>query len=331
MLPFFQNLTFANPEAAYLLPVVAVVGVWQWMWRKSKPAARLSTLPKLPVSARVRLRPVTGLLRVLAMLALIVAIARPQRRFVREVIESEGIDIVLALDVSGSMLAEDLKPNRIDAAREVALDFVSTRPGDRIGLVIFSGESFTLVPVTPDYAALRTQIAELRSGMLKDGTAIGAGLATAVDRLRTVPGESRIVILLTDGVNNAGNIDPLTALAIAKTYRVRVYTIGAGTNGQAPFPVNTPFGVTRTMVPVEIDEGLLKRIASETGGKYFRATNNKALRSIYAEIDQMEKRTVKTSTYQRRVEMFYPFALAALALLGLEVLLRTTVFRGMRS
>lgn len=324
----FSNVIFAYPEAVLLLPLLAVVLWWTWSRRKSRPAVRLSTLPKLPRSPRVRLRPVANWLRVLALLALIVALARPQRRYVRQVIESEGIDIVLALDVSGSMLAEDLKPNRIDAAREVAMDFVSTRPGDRIGLVIFSGESFTLVPVTPDYTTLRSQIAELRSGMLRDGTAIGSGLATAVDRLRALPGESRIVILLTDGVNNAGNIDPLTALAIAKTYHVRVYTIGVGTNGQAPFPVNTPFGIQRTMVPVEIDEALLKRIATETGGKYFRATNNKALRSIYAEIDKLEKRTVMTSTFQRRVELFYPFALAALALLGLELLLRNTVFRG---
>jgi Ca-activated chloride channel family protein len=271
------------------------------------------------------------LLRALAMLALVAALARPQRKFVHQVIKSEGIDIVLALDVSGSMLAEDLKPNRIDAAREVAMTFVDARPADRIGLVVFSGESFTQVPVTPDHAMLRTQIAELRSGMLRDGTAIGSGLATAVDRLRTVPGESRIVILLTDGVNNAGNIDPMTALAIAKTYRVRVYTIGVGTNGQAPFPINTPFGPSRTMVPVEIDEALLKRIANETGGKYFRATNNTTLEGIYAEINRLEKRSVETSTYQRRVELFYPFALAALICLALELLLRATVFRGVRA
>ncbi len=325
---FFQNFTFAYPEAALLLPVLAAAFLWRWMARKRRAAVRLSTLPKLPVSPRVWWRPVMNWLRAFALLALIVALARPQRKYVRQVIESKGIDIVLALDVSGSMLAEDLKPNRIDAAREVAMDFVSARPADRIGLVIFSGESFTLVPVTPDHATLRTQIAELRSGMLRDGTAIGAGLATAVDRLRAVPGESRVVILLTDGVNNAGNIDPLTALAIAKTYRVRVYTIGAGTTGQAPFPVSTPFGVQKVMVPVEIDEALLKRIATETGGKYFRATSNRALESIYAEIDRLEKRSVETSTYARKVELFFPFALAALVLLGLEVVLRNTVFRG---
>ena len=329
-LAFFQNITFAYPEAALLLPVLLLAIWFRRIARRKVAAVRLSTLPKLPASPRVRLRPVLMWLRALAMLSLIVALARPQRNYVREVIESKGIDIVLALDVSVSMLAEDLKPNRIDAAREVAMEFVNTRPGDRIGLVIFSGESFTQVPVTPDHALLRTQIAELRSGMLRDGTAIGAGLATAVDRLRKVPGESRIVILLTDGVNNAGNIDPLTALAIAKTYKVRVYTIGVGTNGQAPFPVSTPFGISRTMVPVEIDEVLLQRIAIETGGKYFRATNNAALRSIYAEIDRLEKRSVETSTFQRRVELFYPFALAALVLLGLEVLLRMTVFRGVR-
>lgn len=324
----FSNLTFAYPEAALLLPLLAVALWWKWRRGKSRSAVLLSTLPSLPASPRVRWRPLLNWLRTLALLSLIVALARPQQRFVRQIIESEGIDIVLALDVSGSMLAEDLKPNRIDAAREVAMDFVDARPADRIGLVIFSGESFTQVPVTPDHAMLRTQIAELRSGVLRDGTAIGAGLATAVDRLRTVPGESRVIILLTDGVNNAGNIDPLTALSIAKTYRVRVYTIGVGTTGQAPFPVSTPFGVQTTMVPVEIDEPLLQRIATETGGKYFRATSNRALESIYAEIDRLEKRAVETSTYQRRVELFYPFALAALVLLGLEAVLRNTVFRG---
>lgn len=324
----FSNFTFAYPEAALLLPLLAMVLWWSWSRRKKRPAVRLSTLPKLPPSPRVRWRPLLNWLRVLALLALIIALARPQRRYVRQIVESEGIDIVLALDVSGSMLAEDLKPNRIDAAREVAMDFVDARPADRIGLVIFSGESFTQVPVTPDHGMLRTQIAELRSGVLRDGTAIGAGLATAVDRLRGVPGESRVVILLTDGVNNSGNIDPLTALAIAKTYRVRIYTIGVGTTGQAPFPVNTPFGVQTTMVPVEIDEVLLQRIATETGGKYFRATTNDALENIYAEIDRLEKREVETSTYQRRVELFYPFALAALVLLMLEVMLRNTVFRG---
>jgi Ca-activated chloride channel family protein len=324
----FSNFTFAYPEAALLLPLLAAALWWRWKGRKGQAAIRLSTLPSLPSSPRVRWRPLINWLRILALLALVVALARPQRRYVRQVVESEGIDIVLALDVSGSMLAEDLKPNRIDAAREVAMDFVDARPADRIGLVVFSGESFTQVPVTPDHDMLRAQIADLHSGVLRDGTAIGAGLATAVDRLRTVPGESRVVILLTDGVNNAGNIDPLTALAIAKTYRVRVYTIGVGTTGQAPFPMNTPFGVQKTMVPVEIDEALLQRIATETGGKYFRATSNRALESIYEEIDRLEKREVETSTYQRRVELFYPFALAALVLLMLEVVLRNTVFRG---
>lgn len=326
MLP--NDIIFAYPEAALLLPVVAVVLFWKWARRRRRPALRLSTVPGLPRAPRVWLRPVPSLLRVLSLLALIVALARPQQLFVRQVVESKGVDIVLALDVSGSMLAEDLKPNRMDAAREVALRFVDQRTADRIGLVVFSGESFTLVPVTPAHDLLKAQIAEIRSGMLQDGTAIGAGMATAIDRLRVIPGDSRIIILMTDGVNNAGAIDPLTALAIAKTYKLRIYTIGVGTTGMAPFPVSTPFGVQRTLVPVEIDEALLQRIAAETGGKYFRATSNKALETIYDEIDRLEKRKVETTTFKRTVELFYPFALAAIVLLGLEVVLRGWVMRG---
>jgi Ca-activated chloride channel family protein len=326
-----QHVSFAQPYFFLLLILLPIILWWQ---RKQKaiqqPSFRLTNLHFISAqksSFRLRFRPVLVLLRSIAFVALVVALARPQSSNLSESVDSDGIDIVLSIDVSGSMMAEDLKPNRIEAAKKVATDFVDKRANDRIGLVIFSGESFTQCPITIDHNIVKEQIDAMKSGMLQDGTAIGMGLATAVDRLRNSKAKSKIIILLTDGVNNTGLIDPSTALEIAKAYKLRVYCIGVGTRGEAPYPVQTPMGIQKQMVPVEIDEVLLKNIATQTGGKYFRATSNNSLSSIYKEIDQLEKSKVEVSSFKHFSDLFLPFALIALVCIALEMLLRYTVFR----
>ena len=267
------------------------------------------------------------ILRLLALSCVIIALARPQTKFDEQQTEGEGVDIILAIDVSGSMTAQDFTPNRMEAAKKVAEDFVNNRPNDRIGIVIFSGESFTQCPLTTDHYVLINQIEQIRNGLLEDGTAIGSGLATSVDRLRNSKAKSKVVILLTDGVNNGGLIDPATATEIAKTFKVKVYTIGVGTDGYAPTPVSTPLGIVMQNEKVAIDEKLLKNIADQTGGKYFRATDNKSLQNIYGEIDHLEKSKVEITTYHRFTEKFYPFIFAAMALLLIEILLKLTLFK----
>lgn len=327
----WKHLSFAHPYFFGLLLLVPFM-IW-WQYRKKKndnPAIRLTTLSgisNVEPTWRVRFRPALFVLRLLSVIALIIALARPQSSNVTESIDNEGIDIVLSIDVSGSMLAEDLKPNRIEAAKKVALDFVDARPTDRIGLVIFSGESFTQCPITIDHGVVKDQVNGIKSGMLVDGTAIGMGLATGVDRLRNAIGKSRVLILLTDGVNNTGLIDPSTALEIAKSYKVRVYTIGVGTQGEAPYPVQTPFGTQKQMMPVQIDEALLKKIAVETGGEYYRAMSNNSLSAIYKKIDNLEKTKAEISSYKHYAELFFPLALFAILCLLLEIVLRYTVFR----
>lgn len=273
------------------------------------------------------LRPVPFMLRLLALACIIMALARPQVRFEEQESTGEGIDIILCIDVSGSMTAQDFTPNRMEAAKDVALDFVEHRPSDRIGVVIFAGESFTQCPLTTDHYVLKTQIQQIRNGLLEDGTSIGSGLATSVDRVRESKAKSKVVILLTDGVNNGGLIDPSTAKEIAKAYGVKVYTIGVGTEGYAPTPVSTPMGVVMQNEKVTIDEKLLEDIAAETGGRYFRATDNESLSNIYKEIDTLEKSKVEIKTYNRASEKFYPFVFVALALLFVEFLLNYIVFR----
>ncbi|MCU0407526.1 MAG: VWA domain-containing protein, partial [Bacteroidales bacterium] len=240
-----------------------------------------------------------------------------------------GIDIVLALDISGSMLARDFKPDRLEASKNVAVEFISGRPYDRIGLVVFSGESFTQCPVTTDHAVLVNLLREIQSGMIEDGTAIGNGLATAVNRIKESEAKSKVVILLTDGVNNRGEIAPATAAGIAKTFGVRVYTIGVGTQGVAPYPVQTPFGVQYQNMPVEIDEEVLIDIAESTGGKYFRATDNDKLLQVYGEIDKLEKSKIDVRQFSRKQEKFLLPALIAFALLLLEILARNILFRNL--
>jgi Ca-activated chloride channel family protein len=235
----------------------------------------------------------------------------------------------MALDISGSMLARDFKPDRLEASKDVATEFISGRPYDRIGLVVFSGESFTQCPLTTDHAVLINLMREVQSGMIEDGTAIGMGLATAVNRIKDSQAKSKVIILLTDGVNNRGEIAPSTAADIAKTYGIRVYTIGVGTQGMAPYPVNTPFGMQYQNMPVEIDEGILKDISSKTGGKYFRATDNNKLIQVYNEIDKMEKSKIDVRQFSRKEERYFIPALIAFILLAAEILARNTLFRNL--
>ena len=261
------------------------------------------------------------LLRTIALVMIIIAIARPRSSTKMDKIDTEGIDIVLAMDVSTSMLARDFTPDRISAAKDIAIEFISQRPSDRMGIVVFAGESYTQCPLTTDRATLINLMKEIETGLIEDGTAIGNGLATAGARMQNSDAKSRVVILLTDGVNNSGEITPQTAADIAKTYGIRVYTIGVGANGTAPYPVMTPWGVQMQNVEVEIDENLLKNIAETTGGRYFRATDNTKLSEIYSEINKMEKARTTIDSFPIYKELFTGFALIALACLLLEVLI----------
>lgn len=327
----WNHVTFAQPLFFGLLLLIPLMVWWQLRGRRDdNPTMRLTTLGGIKaVSAggRARLRPILFALRLIALASLSIALARPQSSNTTENVDSEGIDMVLSIDVSGSMMAEDFKPNRIEAAKSQALKFIDQRPTDRIGLVIFAGESFTMCPITIDHNVLKNQVNQIRNGMIADGTSIGMGLATAVDRLRSTKGKSKVVILMTDGVNNTGIIDPSTALEIAKAFKIRIYTIGVGTMGQALMPQQTPFGIQKQMVPVEIDEPLLKKMAKETGGKYFRATGNRSLASVYEDIDKLEKTKIDITSFKHYAELFFPFAAIALLALLLEVVLRYTVFR----
>ncbi len=327
----FENIEFANPKLLWLLLLVPLLVLWYILRHKKQEAAvsfsDLKGMAKLPKTWKAYLRHLLFALKMAAMALLIVALARPQSSSTNSTSNIEGIDIVMAMDVSGSMLARDLKPDRLTAAKNVASDFVQGRPGDRMGLVIFSGETFTQVPLTTDHGVMLNMLAEMKNGLIDDGTAIGDGLATAVSRLKDSEAISKVVILLTDGMNNAGSVDPYTAAEIAKLYGIRVYTIGVGTYGTAPYPVQTPFGTQIQQVKVEIDEKLLTQIANMTGGKYFRANNNKKLDEIYQEIDKLERSKIEVTEFRRLHEEFYPLVAWALALLLLEFLLRKTIFR----
>ena len=278
-------------------------------------------------SFRTSIRHLPFVLRLLALAALIIAMARPQTKSDEQQAEGEGVDIVLCIDVSGSMTAQDFVPNRMEAAKKVASDFIGRRLTDRIAIVIFSGESFTQCPLTTDRAVLKSAVESIRNGLLEDGTAIGDGLSTSVDRLRSSKTKSKVIILLTDGENNGGLIGPDNAKEIAKAFGIKVYTIGVGTEGFAPFPIKTPMGVIMQQQKVTIDEKLLTAIASETGGKYFRAKDNAGLEGIYTEINELEKSKVEITTLTRYTEKFFPFIMAALALLLLEIVLRFTLLR----
>jgi Ca-activated chloride channel homolog len=326
---YFKNITFGQPWFLLLLIVVPVLIVWYVLKNNKRQGSFIisDVSAKGLSSWKTSFRHLPFVLRLLAIIFIVAAIARPQTMFEEQNAEGEGVDIVLCIDVSGSMTAQDLTPNRLEAAKNVAVDFVNKRLTDRIAIVIFSGESFTQCPLTTDHAVLISAIENIRNGLLEDGTAIGSGLGTSVDRLRTSKSKSKVVILLTDGENNGGLIDPQTAKEIAKAFQVKVYTIGVGTDGYAPQPVNTPMGVVMQQGKVSIDEKLLKQIATETGGKYFRAKDNEGLTGIYDEINSLEKSKVEITSRTRYTEKFFPFVIAALALLFLEMLLKFTVFR----
>lgn len=327
------HLTFAQPWWLLLLALLPAAA-W-WLYRHADyyfATLRLPTLEGLQHvhSWRTRTTWVPLTLRGLAAALLIVALARPQREYEEEKVTAESVDIMLAMDLSSSMLARDFKPDRLEVSKRVAAEFVDKRPYDRIGIVAFAGEAFLQCPLTTDHHVVKQLLEALTCGMLEDGTAIGMGLATAVNHLKDSEAKSKVIILLTDGVNNAGYIQPETAAAIARTYGIRVYTIGVGSQGEAMTPVSRRsdgtyiFGLAR----VEIDEALLRRIARETGGRYFRATTEAALERVYEEIDQLEKTEIEVTTLRRHTEAFYSFAALALALLVLELVLGYTLWRG---
>ncbi len=328
---FFSNINFANIEFLGLLIFVPLMIFWQWRkYRRQFPELKMSSLAafKGRTSLKARLRPLLFFFKIAAFTCLVIALARPQNTFDEKKVTADGIDIVMVMDVSGSMLARDFEPDRLGASKNVAAEFIEAREHDRIGLVVFAGESFTQCPVTTDKSVLKTQLSQIKSGIIEDGTAIGMGLATAVDRLKESEAKSKVVILLTDGVNNSGFIDPMTAAEIAKKFKVKTYTIGVGTKGMAPYPVNSFFGTRYQQMKVEIDEKLLEEIATMTNGKYFRATDNNSLKKVYEQIDELEKTKIVTSTVSQYTEKFHLFALLAAIFLALELFLRNTFFRG---
>lgn len=324
-------MSFASPGYLFLLLfLIPVVGWYIYELHKADASVQMSSASTLKRSARswrVYLLHVPFVLRVAAITLLSIALARPQltNRWSSE--STEGIDIMMALDISGTMQAEDLKPNRLEAAKQVASDFVIARPNDQIGLVVFAGESFTQCPLTTDHAVLVNLFKSVKFGMIEDGTAIGLGLANAVNRMKDSPTKSKVVILLTDGSNNRGDIDPLTAAEIAKTFGIRVYAVGVGSHGQARVPVQTPMGVQYMTMDSEFDETALQNIASTTGGQYFRATDNNSLKQIYEQIDQLEKTKLRVREYAKHTDTFAPFLMAALLCLLAEILLRYFVLR----
>ena len=323
---------FEYPKLLWLLLVPALLVV-HYLWMElgaRRPHMRVSTSSpwmRGGTSPLAVLRHLPFLLRTAALVLIVVAIARPRSSTEVEKIDTEGIDITFAMDVSTSMLARDFTPDRISAAKDIAIEFIAQRPSDRMAIVVFAGESYTQCPLTTDRATLISLMKEVQTGLIEDGTAIGNGLATAVARMKDSDAKSRVVILLTDGVNNSGEVSPQTAAEIAKTYGIRVYTIGVGANGMAPYPVMTPWGVEMQQMKVEIDENLLKEIADVTGGRYFRATDNTKLSEIYSEINKMEKARTTIDSFPVYKELFGKYALAALICLLLELLIRLVIRR----
>ncbi len=326
-----NGISFNNPEFFYSLLVLLPMIAW-YIWKQKKAGASIQFssdmgLARIPKSWKYHFRHSVFVLQIISLSLLIVALARPQSSNSWSNVTTQGIDIVIALDISSSMLAMDFRPNRIEAAKDVATQFISGRTNDRIGLVVFSGESFTQCPLTTDRATVINLFKGIESGMIEDGTAIGNGLATAVSRLKDSDAISKVVILLTDGENNRGEIAPVTAAELAKTFGIRVYTVGVGTIGMAPYPVQTPFGVQVQDVEVKIDEVTLQKIAATTDGKYFRATNNNKLTEIYAEIDKLEKSKIDVKEFSKREEEYLKYAIAAALLLIIGMFLKITIFR----
>jgi Ca-activated chloride channel family protein len=323
---------FAYPKILFLLMLLLPMLAWYILkQRKTIPTVQMSNIQSvkgLPLSFKLILGHILFGFKLIAIAFLIIVLARPQSSNSYENISTQGIDIIIALDISGSMLARDFKPDRLEASKDVATEFIAGRSNDRIGLVVFSAESFTQCPLTTDHAVLMNLFREIKSGMIEDGTAIGVGLANAVKRLKDSEAVSKVIILLTDGVNNQGAIDPLTAAELAKTFGIRVYTIGVGTQGTAPYPVQDFFGnMVFQQMQVEIDEPTLQHISDITGGQYFRATNNDKLRQIYKEIDTLEKSKISVKEFSRKEEEYLPYAIAAFILLLFDFILRKTILR----
>ena len=327
----FGDITFAYPIFLWLLLLMPAVVYWYWKKQnKVTPDFNFSSLQifsRSPKTLKEKLANIPAWLRILAIAFFIIAAARPQSFSSGENLYTEGIDIAMVLDISGSMLAEDFKPNRVEAAKKVIDEFIAGRTNDKIGLVIFSGESFTQCPLTIDYNVLRNLLKEIHTGMIEDGTAIGNAIANGVNRLKDSKSKSKVMILLTDGVNNRGEIDPLTAAQIAQKFGIRIYTVGVGSTTDAPYPFQTPFGIRYQTIPVEIDENVLNQIANITNGKYFRATDNRKLAQIYEEIDRLEKTRVEVTSYRNAKELFYGWAFVGLFLLLADVGLSRTYLR----
>ncbi len=323
-------ITFANPWLLVLLVLIPILVFWHYFkLKKHQTSIQISTTESCVKhkSIKPKLLKNIYILQLLAIILIIIAIARPQSTSSKQNVSVEGIDLILSLDISGSMLAEDFKPNRLGAAKDVAMDFIKMRENDRIGLVIFSGESFTQCPLTSDHSVLINMFGSIKSGIIDDGTALGDGLATSVNRLKNSFAKSKVIILLTDGINNSGFIDPMLAAEMATLYNIRVYTIGVGKMGYAPYPVQTPFGISYQNMEVQIDEKLLQQIANMTGGKYFRATNKENLKLIYQEIDKMEKTKIDITEYTRKKEEYFIFALIAIILIAIERILKYTYLK----
>tara|TARA_B100000809_G_scaffold145973_2_gene143551 strand:- start:828 stop:1817 length:990 start_codon:yes stop_codon:yes gene_type:complete len=326
MINWFKHIEFANIEYFWLLLFIPLLIAVDY-FKEGHSKFAISTTDQLP-QGNLPIRHLSKFLKSFAFIALVAALARPQLPLSWSNVKTEGIDIMIALDISGSMLAEDFKPNRLEASKLVAMDFINNRPNDRLGLVVYSGETFTQCPLTTDHAVLLNLFKDVKYGIIEDGTAIGLGLANAVNRLKESDAKSRVVILLTDGENNKGAIPPLTAADIAKEFNVRVYTIGVGTTGMAPMPYKDQFGRTQYQeVPVKIDEDILTKIAERTGGKYFRATDNASLASVYEEIDQLEKTITQQTEYEEKDEQFYWFAIVALAFFLVEFISNKLIFK----
>ncbi len=324
-------MEFAHPEWLVLLVLVPLLGIWEWWRARRKVGLRFSNVASAKAAPKTLWTYLGGLPTLLRMGALvlgILALARPQERNVTQERFAEGVDIMMVLDTSTSMRAQDFHPNRFEAARDVAAEFIRGRLSDRIGLIVFAAKAYTQTPLTLDYPFLLRMLTEVEVGAIEDGTAIGTALATAVNRLKDTEAESKVIILLTDGQNNRGEVDPVTASEVAATLGVRVYAIGVGTYGEAPFIVDHPFaGRQRQMVPVEIDEDMLRSVATNTGGQYFRATNKQTLREIYAEIGELEKTKIETRIYTDYEERYAFFLWPAFGLILLELLLANTRLR----
>ena len=325
-------MTFLHPHLLWLLLLLPVLLLIYVFWRRKQQASlrmpSLHFLDGIGGGVRVYLRHSVFVLRLLALGLIIIALARPQSSSSWSEDRVEGIDIMLTMDISTSMLAMDFQPNRVEAAKEVAMRFVANRPNDNIGLVVFAGESFTACPLTQDHATLINRLRSMTPGIIEDQTAIGSGIATAIGRLKESKAKSKVIILLTDGANNTGNISPKMAADLAKTFGISIYTIGVGSGaGEAPYPIETPFGTVVRNMPVDLDEPTMRQIAEISGGAYFRATDNESLSAIYKKIDQLEKTKLSTRNYHTTYEEFFIFVLVAALLLLIEFVLRSTLFR----